>query len=141
MSPAARGHGVHIAVGVIVVAFLTITAALYVAQQRARTAAVEREAGMRTALATLRHALESYRARHDLGPPDLAALVREHDLRAIPVDPVTRSAETWRETREEQVSLDDFQSSGGARALTDVIVDIRSGAPGHDTHGRRWAEY
>jgi type II secretory pathway pseudopilin PulG len=139
--PAAGRSGIRIALGVIVVAFLTFTAAVFVLQQKSRAAAVDREAAMRVAVASLRHALESYRGRHGLGPPDLAALVREHDLSAIPIDPVTRSAATWRETREEQVSLDDFQSSGGARAPTDVIVDIRSGAPGGDSHGRRWSEY
>jgi general secretion pathway protein G len=141
MATAARPAGVRIVIGVLLVALMTIAFSTFVLRQRAHAVTGAREAAMHSAVTTLRQALARYKARHRLGPETLAALVREHDLVAIPTDPITHSTTTWRETREEQVSLDDFQSSSGARAPTEVIVDIRSGAAGVDAHGRRWSEY
>lgn len=54
-----------------------------------------REAVLREDLHVLRDAIDSYTADKQKAPQALDDLVNEGYLRAIPVDPMTRSAETW----------------------------------------------
>jgi general secretion pathway protein G len=76
-----------------------------------------KEAVLRQDLAVLRDAIDKYNA--DLGhrPETLANLVEHSYIRAVPVDPFTKTAEAWIST----VS-DDSESPG--------IVDIHSGSKG-----------
>jgi general secretion pathway protein G len=87
-----------------------------------------REAVLRQDLAIMREAIDKYSA--DLGhhPEGLADLVEGHYLRAVPVDPITKSRETWETVR-----------SGDADAPG--IVEVQSGAPGTALDGtdyRAW---
>lgn len=106
-------------------------------QSHARTSA--REGELRTQLAAMRAAIHAYHAKHQANPPSLDALVRDGELRAMPVDPVTSSNTTWRVTTEESVRVDDFQP--GAAKAPPTIVDVHSGAPGVDSSGRPFADY
>jgi general secretion pathway protein G len=54
-----------------------------------------REAVLKEDLHVLRDAIDSYTADKQKAPQSLDDLVQEGYLRAIPVDPMTRSAETW----------------------------------------------
>ena len=93
------------------------------------------EAILRNQLASMRVAIAAYAKTHGHGP---AAL---HDaMPSVPVDPLTRSATTWRLTTEERVQVDDFtQSDVAARPI--AIIAVRSGAAGRDSEGRRYSEY
>lgn len=97
---------------------------------------------MRTRVAAIRHALLTYQARHHTWPRHLQDLVRDGELAALPDDPVTGSAATWRTTIEERVTLDDFRSTTPeAVAQRGAIIDVRSGAHGADSRGKQWSDY
>ncbi len=59
-----------------------------------------REAVLKEDLYILRKLIQQYYTDKGKYPPSLQALVEEGYLRQIPVDPMTRSAETWVEIRE-----------------------------------------
>ncbi|MEO8034312.1 MAG: hypothetical protein ABI837_07750 [Acidobacteriota bacterium] len=97
---------------------------------------------MRTRLAAIRHALRTYQARHHDWPRQLQDLVHDGELAALPDDPVTGSAATWRPTIEDRVALDDFRSTTPeAAARSGAIIDVHSGARGIDSRGKHWSDY
>jgi general secretion pathway protein G len=59
------------------------------------TLARARETVLRHDLVTLREAIDRRFADRNEYPESLAALVAEHYVRAVPVDPFTRQADTW----------------------------------------------
>jgi general secretion pathway protein G len=85
-----------------------------------------KEAVLRENLATLRDALDQYRADKGHGPDRLETLASDHYLRAVPVDPITGVNDTW-------VSEMDPDRSG--------IGDVKSGAPGNGADGRAFADW
>ncbi len=54
-----------------------------------------KEAVLRTDLRTFRDVIDQYYADKGKYPESLEALVEDDYLRAIPVDPMTKSADTW----------------------------------------------
>jgi general secretion pathway protein G len=54
-----------------------------------------REAALKEDLFTLRSTIDQYHGDKGYYPPDLATLVSEGYLRRIPVDPMTKSRDTW----------------------------------------------
>ena len=100
----------------------------------------EREAVLRSELASMRSAIQRYRANEGRYPRSLEALVPKY-LRTIPADPITKSAGTWRvETEESIVPSDDFTKVTTPKSDV-VIVNVRSGAPGQDSAGLSFSEY
>ncbi|HEY7643266.1 MAG TPA: prepilin-type N-terminal cleavage/methylation domain-containing protein [Steroidobacteraceae bacterium] len=87
-----------------------------------------KEAVLRQDLAVLRDAIDKYYA--DLGhyPEALPDLVEHHYLRSIPVDPQTKSAETW------LTILSEDEEAPGVR-------DVHSGATGEASDGTQFAEW
>jgi general secretion pathway protein G len=59
------------------------------------------EAALKTDLRTMRDAIDQHYGDKGQYPKGLEALVTAGYLRAIPVDPITKSAETWVEIYEE----------------------------------------
>lgn len=80
-------------------------------------------------LAQLRKAIDDYYADKQKYPASLQALVDEKYLRRVPVDPITKSADTW-------VPVNDEPSTEGTDWSSDEgftepgIVDVKSGAEG-----------
>ncbi len=67
-----------------------------------------RESVLKQQLYTLRDVIDQYFVDKGKYPEDLQALVDESYMRTIPVDPMTRSAETWQtELAESDASLPD----------------------------------
>lgn len=108
-------------------------------RSRAKAAQQAREATLRSDLTALRSAIRTYHAKHQVNPALLDELIRDGELRAIPVDPITSSATTWRPTLEENVRVDDFQA--GAARPRPAISDVHSGAVGVDSSGKAFADY
>lgn len=54
-----------------------------------------REAALRTELFTMRDAIDKHFADHGKYPDSLPTLVEKEYLRALPVDPFTRSRDSW----------------------------------------------
>ena len=98
---------------------------------------------MSQALMTMRKAIDVYYAKQQHYPHALPDLVRDGELRTIPIDPVTHSSATWRPTFSEKVRVDDFTPSSAAEGggATSEIIDIHSGASGKDSNGRAWSDY
>ena len=84
------------------------------------------EAVLRTDLRTFRDVLAQYRSDKGESPSSLFILVKDNYLRAIPVDPMTKSSATWVPT---------FASPGGG------IVDVHSSSTKRGSDGRRYSEW
>ena len=83
---------------------------------------------LKTNLGEVRASIDKFHADRGTYPDSLQDLVDMKYLRALPVDPVTDSAETWVLVPPEEGNL-------GA------VYDVRSGAAGEDSQGVPLAQY
>lgn len=86
-----------------------------------------KEAVLRENLATVRDAIDQFHADKGKWPESLESLADSRYLRAVPIDPVTDSADTW-------ITLP--SPDGGAG-----VYDIRSGAEGAGSDGVAYGEW
>jgi general secretion pathway protein G len=121
-------------------AVLVIVLASHLLRRYAIESVKSKERQLRSELVTMRSALKTFETRHHARPRTLTELVRDGELKAIPVDPITGSSSTWRTTVEETVRIDDFSATAPASAAPQ-IVDVHSGAAGVDSAGRPWSDY
>jgi general secretion pathway protein G len=122
---------------IVVVAIIGILATIAVpamrtAPQRAREAALKED------LFTMRSCLDQFHADRGRYPTSLEELVSMGYLRSIPVDPVTRSKDTWVAVYEE-VSTD--QEDQRQQESGPGIIDIRSGSDQVALDGTRYADW
>lgn len=87
-----------------------------------------REAVLRTDLRTFRDVIRQYREDHGRYPDSLEALVREDYLRAIPVDPITKSSATWTVAR---VTVDGRTG----------VANVHSGSDERGSDGRPYSQW
>ncbi|HZN11110.1 MAG TPA: prepilin-type N-terminal cleavage/methylation domain-containing protein [Blastocatellia bacterium] len=76
-------------------------------------------------------AIDKYTIDKERAPQSLQDLVGSY-LRAVPVDPITKSADTWQVEMETEAPSPDVAPG---------IINVRSGAEGNDTSGRAYSEY
>ncbi len=81
-----------------------------------------REAVLKENLFQIRKLIQQYHADKGKYPAYLQALVDEEYLRKIPVDPMTKSSETWVEVRETLTGEDLFSG------VEPGVVDVLSGS-------------
>ena len=105
----------------VVMAIIGILTAVAV-PQLAKTPQRAREAALRQDLFTFRSCLDQYFADKGHYPESLQALVTERYIRKIPVDPITKSADTWELTMEEP------DASETSAEHPPGIIDVRSGS-------------
>jgi general secretion pathway protein G len=122
---------------IVVVAIIGILATIAVpamrtAPQRAREAALKED------LFTMRSCLDQFHADRGRYPTSLEELVSMGYLRSVPVDPVTRSKDTWVAVYEE-VSTD--QEDQRQQESGPGILDIRSGSDQVALDGTRYADW
>lgn len=99
----------------IVITIIGILATL--AQPSFRTATIKaKEAVLKEDLFIMRDLIDQYFADHGVYPPSFNDLVGKGYLRSIPIDPFTKSSDTWVE-----VLLEDGGEASG-------IYDVRSGS-------------
>ncbi|MBM3297416.1 MAG: type II secretion system protein [Candidatus Aminicenantes bacterium] len=106
---------------IIVFALIGILVGLGLPQYKNATRKA-REAVLKENLFQLRKLIDQYYSDKEKRPASLQALVDEGYLRAVPVDPFTKSASTWREIPEE-LTEDDI-----LRGAIQGIVDVHSGS-------------
>jgi general secretion pathway protein G len=131
------GRLLAIVIGVIMLlgaAYATLTI------HHEKVAHFERAAALKKNLQTMRKAIQTFRATEGHYPRDLQELVPKY-LRAIPVDPVTGTANEWKLTTEETVQpSNDFSSAAPAKSET-YIIEVHSSAAGLDANGVPFANY
>ncbi len=88
---------------------------------------VAREQALQENLRVMRISIDRFKADKGRFPADIGELVTERYLRAVPVDPITDSAQTW--------------AQQPAQGDESGVADVRSGAPGTGRDGRSFADY
>src|SRR6266545_2085509 len=99
-----------------------------------------REATLREDLFTFRTVIDQYHGDKGAYPPDLQTLVTSGYLRKIPVDPMTKSADTWVLAFEEPNPGGEGAAPAEASA-TPGIVDIHSGSTGKALDGTLYKDW
>ncbi len=102
----------------IVVAIVGILVSLAIPHFQ-HSAMKAKETALRHNLFTMRAILDQYYADRGDYPLNLETLVESHYLRAIPVDPMTKSTTTWEEVYETQEEGDDSPTG---------VYDVKSGS-------------
>jgi prepilin-type N-terminal cleavage/methylation domain-containing protein len=83
-----------------------------------------KEVALQEDLKVMRASLDRFLADNGRFPASLEELVEKKYLRAIPVDPVTESSETW-------IAIIDRDTEGNENG----VADVRSGAQGYSREG------
>jgi len=87
-----------------------------------------KEATLKQSLSVMREAIDKFYGDNDRYPASISELVTKKYIRAVPVDPITESTETW---VTQALNLD---SNKG-------VFDIKSGAPGTAKDGTDYADW
>lgn len=101
--------------------------------QYAHSITSAKEAAMHSDLFLMRDAIDQYYADKGKYPDSLQALVSEQYLRAIPVDPFTRSSDSWQTTQADP--------QPGSTTANAGIYDVKSGSDGIALNGSRYADW
>ena len=116
----------------VVMTLLVVLATVGLTQYR-NSIVHAREAVLKEDLFRMRDAIDQYYADKNRYPASLEELVSEKYLRAVPVDPITQSVETWQTT----FSAADPSNPSGEPGISDV----KSGAEQTATDGTPYAEW
>ena len=123
----------------IVVTIVGILAGIAVVNVRlARKKAAE--SVLKANLALMRKGIDDFYADKQKFPASLQELVDAKYMRKLPPDPITESAETWIEVREEVLDQLDQQTDFGAAAAEPGVIDVKSGAEGATLDGTPYAD-
>lgn len=116
----------------IVIALITILATMGVVQYR-NSIQSSKEAVLHTDLFRMRDAIDQYYADKAKYPASLDALVSDGYMRAIPEDPITKSADTWQTVPAEP--------EPGNTSTEPGIYNVKSGAPGTGLDGTSYSDW
>lgn len=83
-----------------------------------------KEAALKENLFTFRSCLDQYKADKGRYPESLEVLVQEKYIRKVPVDPFTKSADTW------ELVFEEPDSAEAASEEPPGIIDVKSGSDG-----------
>ena len=128
----ARACGFTLIELLVVVAIIAILVTVAVGQYQSSIVKAK-EAVLRENLWVMRSVINQYFADKGRYPPDLYALVEDRYLQDIPMDPITRSTETWIPVPGE-IDEGDISTEPG-------IADVHSGAQGVSLDGSSYAEW
>ena len=81
-----------------------------------------REAALRQDLYTFRTCIDQYFADKGKYPESLQVLVSERYIRKVPVDPFTKSADTW------EVTMEEPDASSTTPDQPPGVIDVKSGS-------------
>ncbi len=112
----------------LVVLAIVSTLLLLVAPRYFQRVDVAQEAVLRDNLRTTRQVLDHFQADHGRFPESLQELVDKRYLRALPVDPLTGSADTW-------------TFLPPPEGLEGTVYDLHSGSPDTAMDGTMYANW
>jgi general secretion pathway protein G len=116
-----KAHGFTLIELLVVIAIIGILAAIVI-PMLVKTPIKAKEAALRENLFTFRSCLDQYKADKGNYPESLEVLVQDKYIRKIPIDPFTKSAETW------ELVFEEPSSSEAASEEPLGVIDIRSGS-------------
>ena len=117
---------------IIVMAIISILLAIAVPiYQRSLTRT--KESLLKNNLFTLRTVIDEYTFDKQKAPQTLQDLVEQGYLRAVPIDPMTNSIDTWRTVIEDSITSVDQTQPG--------IYDVRSGSDQRSLEGTQYSEW
>jgi general secretion pathway protein G len=99
-----------------------------------------KESVLKTNLRTLRDMIDQHYGDKGKYPTSLDALVTEGYVRKLPVDPITKSSDTWVPVYEE-IDPDHPPAESDTDPAKPGIVDVHSGAPGNSLDGIPYKEW
>jgi general secretion pathway protein G len=117
---------------IIVMAIISILIAIAVPLYQ-KSLLRTKESLLKNNLFTLRTVIDEYTYDKQKAPQTLEDLVNDGYLRAVPLDPITNSSQTWRVVMEDAVSSVDQTMPG--------IYDVRSGSDQKSLEGTPYAEW
>jgi general secretion pathway protein G len=124
----------------VVVAIIGILAV--VALPAMRTAPVKaREAVLKADLYQIRSCIDQYLGDKGEYPESLQGLVDAGYLRFVPIDPITRKAETWVELEATPTDTEDLEPIDEDLGGTVGIIDVKSGADGVALDGTLYSDW
>ena len=116
----------------VVISMIAILASMGVVQYRNSVRRTE-EAVLKKDLFEMRDVIDQYYADKGKYPASLDSLVSDGYLRKIPVDPITKSADTW-----EAVPAD---ADPGNPSAEPGVYNVKSGAPGTSLEGTPYSDF
>jgi general secretion pathway protein G len=117
---------------IIVMAIISILIAIAVPLYQ-KSLLRTKESLLKNNLFTMRTVIDEYTYDKQKAPQTLDDLVNDGYLRAVPLDPITNSTQTWRLVMEDAVTSIDQTMPG--------IYDVRSGSDQTSLEGTRYAEW
>jgi len=120
-------------VELLIVMTLIVILASFAAAQYRNTATHAEEAVLKEDLFRMRDVMNHFYADKNRWPADLAELVSERYIREVPVDPITKSKDTWRTSQAEH-DANNPASAGG-------IDNVHSGSDRRALDGTRYADW
>ena len=122
---------------IVVVAIIGILAAIAVPAMRTAPERA-RESALKEDLFTMRSCLDQFHADRGRYPTSLDEIVSLGYLRSVPVDPLTKSKDTWVLVYEEVAPEDQDESQ---QQSSPGIIDIHSGSPETALDGTKYADW
>ena len=116
----------------IVMAIITIIISIAVPMYQ-KALVRSKESVLKNNLFTLRTVIDEYTYDKQKGPQTLQDLVNEGYLRAVPVDPITRNADSWHVIMEDALTAVNQTDPG--------IFDVRSGSDAKSLEGTLYSEW
>jgi general secretion pathway protein G len=131
-SPGAARRGYTLIELIIVMAIISILVSVAVPLYQ-KSLTRTKESLLHSHLQTLRIVIDEYTFDKKKAPQSLDDLVTEGYLRAVPIDPITGSDQTWRKIVEDSLSAVDQTQPG--------IFDVRSGSDLTSLEGTPYSEW